>query len=384
VGDPEQERAQLLGRILASRHFAHSEVLKRILRYIVDRSPEPDSSALTEYAIAVDAIGRPNSFDPKLDPIVRVSMHSIRQRLDSYFETEGGREVLRLKISKGRYRASYIPNVHSKDDLVEGAGSGGGLGPSVKRFWQPYFDRGYANILIHSEPLFLRDENGIRIRHIRLNNPETAPQKIQEIRPELEGSSLVPYYAYLSVGTVYCVLAVIRMFHEAGVTIEVKSSRSCTWQELRESNLILIGNPGANAYVDALQGGGSFVLHEDFIDNVAPQPGEQTRYGGERYMEGKLARHREYAVITRRPGLAPGCTITVIGAMHGKATEGAGQFVTSEYYLRGLLESVSRHSAEALPDYFQTLLEVDMIDIGDEVVNVQSVTHHVMPSPVAG
>jgi len=359
----------LLQRILASRHFAHSEMLKRVLRYVVDRSEKPDSPTPTEWEIATDAIGRPNSFDPQQDPIVRVSMSSIRQRLESYFETEGRTESLRVGISKGHYRALFVPNERK------------GRGPWVKRFWQPYFDNERPNILVHSEPLFLRDARGTRVRDVRLNNPETAPQRIKKLWPELEGWPLLPYYGYLSVGTVYCMLAVMRMFHETGLAIEPKSPRSCTWQELRQSNLILIGSAAANSYIAKLEGGESFVLHEDFIGNMAPQPGEQARYCGERYMDGKLPRHKEYALVTRRPGLAPGCAVTMIAAFHGKAIEAAGQLVTSEDELRGLPEPLGRDPAEVLPEHFQVLLEVDMIDIGDELVNVgvRSLTHRVMP-----
>jgi ATP:corrinoid adenosyltransferase len=46
------------------------------------------------------------------------------------------------------------------------------------------------------------------------------------------------------------------------------------------------------------------------------------------------------------------------------------------------LESLSRHAAEVLPDHFQVVLEVDMIDVGDEVINVSSrpKTHRVIPT----
>lgn len=381
VSDTASEQAQLLQRIQASRHFAQSEMLKRILRYIVDHSQNPHSPAITEYAIATDAIGRPPEFDPQDDPIVRVSMHSIRQRLESYFETEGRTELLRLGISKGRYRASFVPNELREAELATKVDFGKGVGPGLKRFWKPYFNNERPNILVHSEPLFLCDDRGTRIRDVRLNDPRTAQQRIKEIWPELEGWSLLPYYAYLSVGTVYGMLAVIRLFHEAGVAIEPKSPRACTWQELRRSNLVLIGSATANSYVDALEGGGSFVMREDCIASMDPQPGEQARYCDERYMEGKLAMRREYALVTRRPGLAPGCAVTMMAAIHSKAIEAAGQFVTAEDQLCKLLGSLSRNPAEVLPDHFQVVIEVNMIDTGAEVINVSArpKAHRIIP-----
>ncbi len=69
-------------------------------------------------------------------------------------------------------------------------------------------DHSKAAVLVHSEPLFLRDERGLRVRHLKLNNPDTAAREIKQLRPELDGISVVPYYAYVTVGTVYCTLAI--------------------------------------------------------------------------------------------------------------------------------------------------------------------------------
>jgi hypothetical protein len=100
-------------------------------------------------------------------------------------------------------------------------------------------------------------------------------------------------------------------------------------------------------------------------------------------MDGKLPRHKEYALITRRPGLGPGCAVTIIAAFHAKAIEAAGQFVTSEDQLRGLPDGLTRHRPDVLPRHFQVLIEVEMIDIGDELVNVRAtpLTYRVMPIP---
>ncbi|HKE28284.1 MAG TPA: hypothetical protein VKB88_38305 [Bryobacteraceae bacterium] len=369
MSDESSEQSQLLQRILASRHFAQSEMLKRVLRYLVDHSKKEDTRAISEWEIGTRAVGRPEPFHPREDPIVRVSLSSIRQRLESYFETEGREEPLRLEISKGRYRALFVPNEK------------GHAGSWVRSFWQPYFDNARPNILVHSEPLFLREPRGARFRDIRLNNPETAPQRAKEIWPELGAWSFQPYYGYLSVGTVYCMLAVIGTFHDAGVAIEPKSPRSCTWQELRHSNVVLIGSAAANSYIQSLEGKGNFELQDDCIGNLDPQNGERPKYYGERYMDGKLPRHKEYALITRRPGLEPDCAVTIIAAFHAKAIEAAGQFVTSEDQLRGLPKALTRNWPDALPRHFQVLIEVEMIDIGDELVNVRAtpLTQRVMP-----
>ncbi|MCZ2080305.1 MAG: hypothetical protein HUU41_02785 [Bryobacteraceae bacterium] len=372
------EQNELLERILASRYFARAETRKRILRFIVERSAEPGSVPLNEYEIAVECLGRSESFNPKVDPIVRVSMTSIRRRLDTYFEAEGGKEPLRLRISKGRYRAVYAPNEKPRESATKQAA--GDLSPALEKFWRPHLASDAATLVVYSEPLFLCDAKGLGIRHAGLNNPETAADEIVAVVPRLGGSALTPCYPYVSAGTMYCVIALTRIFLGAGVPLEVKPTRLCAWQQLLELNLVLVGILGTNSFLRALQGHEDFVLEDDCIRNGNPQPDESPVYCGERYLDGSLPRHRQYAVVTRRPGLAPGRTITMIGAFHGKAIDGAAQLVTTEHLLDGVLQRLTAHPGADLPERFQLLAEVEMVDIGDDVANVRCLAHRIMPA----
>ncbi|MGQ9635534.1 MAG: hypothetical protein ACUVXB_14980, partial [Bryobacteraceae bacterium] len=100
-------RQELMRRLLSSPHFAQAESLRRILLYLSERLESGNDSPVKEYEIAVSVLGRPSSFDPKIDPIVRVSMASIRDRLRAYFENEGRTEPLRVSLPKGQYRLLF-------------------------------------------------------------------------------------------------------------------------------------------------------------------------------------------------------------------------------------------------------------------------------------
>lgn len=58
---------------------------------------------VTEYAIAVEALGRHPDFDPKIDSIVRVEAHRVRKRLHEYYEHEGSSHPIHLMIPAGKY-----------------------------------------------------------------------------------------------------------------------------------------------------------------------------------------------------------------------------------------------------------------------------------------
>src|SRR5262249_33476303 len=78
-----------LERILASQTFARSRRLQDFLRYPVDRIKTGPGEPIKEYLLAVEVFGRKPSFDPRFDSIVRVQASRLRQKLETYYATEG-------------------------------------------------------------------------------------------------------------------------------------------------------------------------------------------------------------------------------------------------------------------------------------------------------
>jgi tetratricopeptide (TPR) repeat protein len=89
-------------RILASKAFLQSQTLSQLLRFLVDRvlagAPPPG-----EYAVAREVFGRPASFVPQVDPVVRVQYHRLRNELFKYYATEGRPSPVRLAASGGGF-----------------------------------------------------------------------------------------------------------------------------------------------------------------------------------------------------------------------------------------------------------------------------------------
>src|SRR5262252_4567224 len=113
VGDPRnefcRERAEL-ATVLASRSFQRAPKLSRILAYICERYFEGTASGLKEYSIAVDALGRAPGFDPQADAIVRVDLHLLRKRLESYYAEEGRTHEMRIVLPIGQYTPEFVLN----------------------------------------------------------------------------------------------------------------------------------------------------------------------------------------------------------------------------------------------------------------------------------
>lgn len=372
-GGTARNREQLLSRVLVSREFDHAHTLKRILGYLVERSADPNGPAPKEYEIATMAMGRPQSFDPRTDPIVRVSIASIRDRLLAYFATEGKQELLRLSIPKGQYLAVFT--VAGSDANVSTATV---VESQLVRFWKSYVSTQTPNMIVYTEPLFFRDNEGHYFRDWHVNDVAGGSELLRK-RLRLEHLELLnPSFHYLSTGEVHCMLSVSRMFHEMGIPIETRNCRISSWNEVTNANLILLGSPRTNTFLSTLEGDEPFSITPDRIENHSPEDNEAAIYQGRRYLDGKLMRMTEYALVTRRPGLSPGCAVTMIAANHGRAIEGAGHFLTLEDRVQSVIESMGRPRSREMPLHFQLLMRVETIDVDDEVVQVQCVASRVL------
>ena len=112
---PEAIHSQL-ERILQSAEFRASDKQRKFLRFVVGETLTDRSSQLKGYTIAVAVYGRPDGFDPQVDPIVRVEAGRLRRALDHYYLTAGINDPVCIKIPKG----SYVPTFDTVRETPSG------------------------------------------------------------------------------------------------------------------------------------------------------------------------------------------------------------------------------------------------------------------------
>ncbi len=108
-----------LARVLGSDEFISSPRLADFLRFVVEATLAGRAEEIKGYTIAVEALGRPSSFDPQTDPIVRVEATRLRRALERYYASVGPDETLEIFIPKG----SYVPQFRPRGDPVEPGGA---------------------------------------------------------------------------------------------------------------------------------------------------------------------------------------------------------------------------------------------------------------------
>jgi len=98
---------QELGRIVASDLFSRSDRLCRFLSFSVEQALRGESDRVKEYVVGVEAFGRGPSFDPRVDPVVRVEARRLRDRLKSWYEGRGCDARIRIELPRGGYAAVF-------------------------------------------------------------------------------------------------------------------------------------------------------------------------------------------------------------------------------------------------------------------------------------
>jgi hypothetical protein len=373
---PVGPRRQLLERVLSSRHFQHAQMQSAVLRYLVERSHN-SAAPPKEYDIAVNAMQRQQSFDPKYDPVVRVTVSSIRKRLRMYFLQEGRWERFHLAIPKGAYHVLFLD---AATDRSQADAEQPYPDRSLELFWQPHLASDAGNVLVYTEPLFFRDAKGHYYRDPDVNDLHAAERFLKTRAAEVPFGPLRLSVGCLWTGEVHCMLAVLRLFHSLGAALEIRNPRACSWLELKQTSLVLLGNARTNSILKALDGDTPFVLTSRQIELQNPGRAGKTVYRDSRFIDGNMDRMTAYALITRRPSPTGGGVVTIVAANHCRGIEGAGYFLSQESKVRGVLDTIGA-PGEALPRRFQLVLRVDTIDTTRVVVNSECVAWRVFDRP---
>jgi len=98
-----------LDRLLASDFLRRSPSHLRLLRYLVERRLANDDGALREMSIGIEVFQRnPSTYDPKSDPIVRVNVSRLRERLVKHYAMFETPPQVRIDLPKGRYVPEFV------------------------------------------------------------------------------------------------------------------------------------------------------------------------------------------------------------------------------------------------------------------------------------
>ncbi len=119
VLDANELRA-MYRRIAESGELGRSRHYQAMLEYLVESSISGHSPK--EFELAVEVLGRGADFDVSSDSSVRVCVHQLRKKLDSYYQKCEPDAACQISIPKGQYSIAVVqnqPTVKHKDEPVQ-------------------------------------------------------------------------------------------------------------------------------------------------------------------------------------------------------------------------------------------------------------------------
>ena len=100
--DQKAIREQLV-RILNSGPLHQSQRRQRFLEYLVNETLAGRGERLKAYNVALEVFDRPETFDPAIDPLVRIEAARLREKLREYYGTDGQGDPIHIDLPKGTY-----------------------------------------------------------------------------------------------------------------------------------------------------------------------------------------------------------------------------------------------------------------------------------------
>ena len=107
-----------LDRIRSSSEFDVPERARQFFAYVVGETVGGRANRIKAYSIAVEVYGRSCSFDPQIDPVVRIQAGLIRRGLEHYYLVAGQNDPIVVTMPKGGYvpvfsrRTETPPSAH--------------------------------------------------------------------------------------------------------------------------------------------------------------------------------------------------------------------------------------------------------------------------------
>src|SRR5205085_11124076 len=101
-----------------SKTFEGSDVHRRLLHYLAEKSLAGEADRLKEYTIGIEAFGKPETYDPKQDSIVRLQVGRLRQKLAVYYQTEATGDSVLASVPKGAYKLNFEYQVVAQEEAI--------------------------------------------------------------------------------------------------------------------------------------------------------------------------------------------------------------------------------------------------------------------------
>lgn len=384
-------------RIAHSETLRSSESLRRLLRFLGERSASGEADDLKEYTVGVDGLGRPASYDPRHDAAARIQVGRLRQKLADYYRTEGKDDSLVIELPKGQFK--LVCTVRHEDH-VEPAPHGEPFwrktalilaiclavaitwgtystirlnraaaetartewNSALQQLWSPFIQSDRPLIIMIADPLFVQLKGYGTYRELIMNTWDEvkASPTVATIRKALKDPEIERSSRYTGVSEANASFLLGRTLATHVLHVSLARSSEFSWSQLANNNVVYVGAERIiEGQLQSLPVELEFIYDFAGVRNVHPQPGEPALFA---LPVGTLANPpsedgESYAVISRIPGPAGEGEMQTFVSNSAPARMAAVRLATSPDGASEMLERLKTARGQ-LPKYYQIVLRV--------------------------
>jgi hypothetical protein len=405
-------------RILHSDELRTSEVLRRILKFLLEKTLSGEADQLKEYTVAIDCLGKPSDYDPQHNSAVRLQVSRLRQKLAEYYRVGGKNDAVLIDIPKGRFklisevryevptssphplstqvrpkpRRNDPAQVPSGRNLLNfwtrigiafafalltffiGRWSSGsrekadaGWTPELQVLWGPFLDSSRPLLISIEDPLFvqMRTYPGAYFRDRTLNSwaEATASSTIEQLRGVFKNQDMQPSRYYTTFGEASASFLLGQLLRPRAHEVSFVKASQLSFQQLADNNVIFVGvqNLFFDEKVKALPIASQLMPVLNGIQNLRPDKGQPAvfvdQYSTEPTEEGYL-----YALITHVSGPLGNGQVESFTSNRSAGYLGAVEWLTDPKSAKLLVSKLKDPKTGQLHSYYQVLLKVKFKD----------------------
>ena len=411
---------QQIDHILRSDELSGSEILRRLLRFLAEKTISGEADELKEYSVAIDGLGQPASYDPKHTSAVRTQAGRLRQKLMDYYRAEGAQDAIVVAIPKGhfrltcRYRASAIPTPedydrsHTHDALPQPgeeqnqaprsanwwhlspvfwiafasialniyswvkhpwnapAADAAAFDPSpaMKELWNPFFVSKRPMMLVLEDPLFVEFHSGggVYYRDKSSNSWDVLLKSagIKRLRDALNNPQIEPSRYYTAFGEAHAAFVIGRLFGNRDQNFfSLLRASQVTSAQMASNNILSVGIP-TTMFEDQLHEmpiQTQFQFLREGIRNLKPGPGEPAMYS-DQFSTSPSEEGVAYALVSHLPGPQRSTDVESFVGNRAAAYVAAVEAFDNPDFARIVVDRLKQASGGTMPRYFQVVLKV--------------------------
>ena len=432
IADTEAAREQV-DRLLASNTLHAADMLRRLLRFLAEKTFADEADDLKEYTVGLEALGKAASYDPRQDAAVRLQASRLRRKLEDYYHNEGRNDALVIELPRGRLKIAWhlrsidgpgvaaappqpvVPQAATAAPVTESrklyrwrvlamglailtlcmaivtlwslarpsqaavASPAVRSTPELDALWSPFLSPAHHLIIAFVNPLFVRlqRKGGTDILYRAggnnsWNDAISSPE-FSVLKKALANPQASPTFNMVERSNLIATFALSQFFARRRDDVSLARADELSWQQFADNDVIVFGPFAIDGGQSALPVKPAFIVDDAGVRNLQPLAGEPLVYPDPRDHSPSDGEGLE--LVSVMPGPLGRTTVATFASNHKWGVIGGVQSLTDPAFGRVVVGNL-RGSTGRIPPYYQIVFKVKYRD--GTLTNTSYVTHRAL------